>query len=133
MSEFESLERCVAYVATRDAMEAARDAVYGWPDDLVESARLAATGAMQQTVNAIQFAANTAGRRRCLREAIAAELDLAATMDVARAMQLNDAGALRMTGRAIAMLGMFLHANGMPELDDELIEDSTQRSAYRSK
>ncbi len=126
MNEFESLDCCSAYVAARDALDAAHRAASAWPAALATQVHEAAVDAIMLTAEAIGHEPGTAGRRRCLREALASALGLAATLDVARAMALPDDAAQRLAGRAIAMLGMFLHANAMPSFD-EPIELSTRR------
>ena len=126
MNEFESLDCCSAYVAARDALDAAHRAASTWPAALATQVHEAAVDAIMLTAEAIGHEAGTAGRRRCLREALVSALGLAATLDVARAMSLPDDAAQRLAGRAIAMLGMFLHANAMPSFD-EPIDLSTRR------
>lgn len=114
MCEFSSLDRCAAYVAARAALVAVRRAVDGWPDTLADRARGAAIDTMHVTAEAISHAHGSAGRRRCLRDAITSAIGVAASVDVARAMGFGDAGlddALRLAGRTVALLGMFLHAN----------------------
>lgn len=126
MNEFDSLDCCSAYVASRDALDAVHRAAATWPDGLAATVREAAVETIMQTAEALGHEAGTAGRRRCLREALASAIALAATLDVARAMALPDDAAQRLAGRAIAMLGMFLHANALPSFD-EPIEVSTVR------
>jgi hypothetical protein len=126
MTEFESLECCTAYVAARDALDAAHRAAAAWPPVIADQVREVAANAILLTAEAIAYEAGTAARRRCLREALAAAIGLAATLDVARAMSLPDPDAQRLAGRAIAMLGMFFHANALPSFD-EPVEISTQR------
>ena len=120
MNEFDSLDCCSAYVASRDALDAAHRAAAAWPDGLAAQVREAAVETIMLTAEALGHDAGTAGRRRCLREALAAAIELAATLDVARAMALPDDAAQRLAGRAIAMLGMFLHANALPSFDEPL-------------
>ena len=114
MCEFSSLERCAAYVAARAALIAVQRVVAGWPDTLADRARRAAIDTMQVTAEAISHAHGSAGRRRCLRDAITSAIGVAASIDIARAMGFGDAGldeVQRLAGRTVALLGMFLHAN----------------------
>ncbi len=110
----EPLDRCAAYVAARDALAAIHRAAWAWPDTLAGQAREAAVGAVRATAESIGHGHASAGRRRCVRDALHAALELAATCDVARAFGFGD-GALddahRDVGRTIAMLGLLLHAN----------------------
>ena len=120
MNEFDSLDCCSAYVASRDALDAVHRAAAAWPDEIAAQVREAAVAMIMLTAEALGHEASTAGRRRCLREALSSALLLAASLDVARAMALPDDAAQRLAGRAIAMLGMFLHANAMPSFDEPL-------------
>jgi hypothetical protein len=118
----EALDRCSAYVATREALAATRRAMPGWPAQLAEPACEAASRAVVATAHSMAYAVASAGRRRCARDAIEAALQLAATCDVAIAMGLRDelGDVPREASRAVAMLGLFLHANtgSWPEDDD---------------
>jgi len=117
MHEFASLDRCAAYVAARVALIAVQRAAHGWPDTLSERARRAAVDTMHVTAEAVSHGPGTAGRRRCLRDALTSALGVAASVDVARAMGFGDAAldsAQRTAGRTVALLGMFLHANTTP-------------------
>jgi hypothetical protein len=110
----EPLDRCAAYVAARGALAAIHRAATSWPDGLAGQARDAAIGAVRATAEGIGHAHASAGRRRCVRDALHAALELAATCDVARAFGFGNAAldeAHRDAGRAIAMLGLLLHAN----------------------
>ena len=113
MCEFTSLERCAAYVAARAALIAIQRAAVHWPESLSHRARHGADDTLQLTAQAIAHGHDTAGRRQCLREAIATALGVAATVDVVHAMgYVGDeiAELQRVTGRAVALLGMLLHA-----------------------
>lgn len=115
--EFENLDRCAAYVATRGALESVHRAVYGWPPELAEQARRAAIATVMTTAECIAYDHASAGRRRCLRTAIGTAIELAATCDIAFALGLGDSEldrTLRLAGRSIALLGMFFHANAHP-------------------
>ena len=117
MSEFASLERCAAYVAARTALIAVQRIAHGWPDALADRARRSAADTMHVTVEAISHGPSTAGRRRCLRDALTSAIGVAASVDVARAMGYDDAELdqlQRTVGRVVALLGMFLHANTAP-------------------
>ena len=122
MNEFETLDRCAAYVAARAALVAVNRVVGSWPERLADEARRAAVDAMMITAEGIGFTHGTAGRRRCLRDAITRAVSVAATVDVARAMGFGDDDldhAERMAGRSLALLGMFFHANAAPFPDHE--------------
>ena len=111
--EFDSLDRCAAYVATRGALEAAHLAVATWPEPLAELARRAATDAVLATADGLAHDRASAARRRALRGALAAALELAASCDVARATGQSGAAfdeAARRAHRAIALLALLLHA-----------------------
>ena len=116
MCEFASLDRCAAYVAARAALTAVQRAAAAWPDGLGQRARRSAIATVQLTAEAISHDHATAGRRRCLRDAITTALGVAATIDVAHAMGYGDGdGELvdvqRIAGRVVALLGMLLHAS----------------------
>ena len=65
MSEFPSLDRCAAYVAAREALDALQAATSGWPEPLAERARQAAVDTLMITAEGIHFEQGSAGRRRC--------------------------------------------------------------------
>lgn len=114
MSEFKSLDRCAAYVAARTALISVQRVADGWPEGLAERARSAASDTLHVTAEAISHGHASAGRRRCLRDALTSAISVAASVDAARTMGLGDAGldhAQRSAGRTVALLGMFLHAN----------------------
>jgi len=114
MYEFLSLDRCAAYVAARAALIAVQQVADGWPETLADRARREAIETMQVTAEATAHGHATAGRRRCLRDALTSAIGLAASVDVARAMGFGHADlddAQRTAGRTVALLGMFLHAN----------------------
>jgi hypothetical protein len=113
MSEFASLDRCAAYVAARSALIAVQRAATSWPDGLSDRARDGAIGTMQLTAEAISHGPATAGRRRCLRDAITTALGVAAAIDIAHALGYGGHELVevrRVTGRTVALLGMLLHA-----------------------
>ena len=118
MSEFASLDRCAAYVAARGALIAVQRAATSWPHSLGDRARHGAIDTMQLTAEAISHGPATAGRRRCLRDAIATALGVAATIDIVHALGYGGheiVEAQRVTGRTVALLGMLLHAgNALP-------------------
>jgi hypothetical protein len=108
------LQRCAAYVAARDALVAVHDASLLWPDAGAEAARRAAVSAVATTAESLHHPAGTAARGRCVREAIAAALAVVAALEVARAVGVGDDGmtlAHHHAGRAVALLGLLLHAN----------------------
>jgi hypothetical protein len=108
------LDRCAAYVAARAALGAIARAAGEWPAPLAELARAAASEALMATAESVAHEPVSAARRRRVRDALTAALQLAATCDIARASGLAD-GALddaqRAAGRAIVALGMLFHAN----------------------
>ena len=113
MREFASLERCAAYVAARAVLTEVLRAAARWPEALRHRARRAALDTLQLTAQAAGHGHDSVGRRQCLREAIATALCVAATVDALRAMGYGGdelAELQRVTGRTIALLGMFLHA-----------------------
>jgi hypothetical protein len=114
MCEFATLDRCAAYVAARTALIAVQRVAITWPKNLADRARHGAIDTMQLTATALSHTHASAGRRHCLREALSTALGVAATIDVIRAMEGGGdelAEVQRTTGRTIALLGMFLHAN----------------------
>ncbi len=117
MNEFTSLDRCAAYTAARDALEAVHQSSSAWPPrlaDLADRARQAAVDTVMTTVEGIGHDHGTAGRRRCLRDAIGAALALAATVDIVKALGLEDDSldhAQQLAARSVALLGLFLHAS----------------------
>ncbi len=124
MSEFVSLDGCAAYVAAREALDALQSAANGWPAPLAERARQAAVDTLTTTAEGIHFQQGSAGRRRCLRDALGSAIRMAASIDVARTLGFSDDDlehTQRLAGRAIALLGMFFHANAtvVPELAAE--------------
>ncbi len=114
MHEFPSLDRCAAYAAARDAFAAIHASSQIWPHELAGQARQAAIETILITAEGIGHEHGTAARRRCLRDALATALELAATVDIARAMGIYDDSldsAQRMAGRSVALLGLFFHAS----------------------
>jgi hypothetical protein len=117
MAEFASLERCAAYVAARATRSAVQRAIARWPESLADRTRRAAACAMETTAQALTHDRLSVGRRRCLRDAITAAVEVAAFVDLARAMGFanGDLDELqRLAGRSIALLAMFLHATTSP-------------------
>jgi hypothetical protein len=113
MREFASLERCAAYVAARAVLTEVQRTAAHWPETLRLRARHAALDTLQLTARAAHQGHDSAGRRQCLREAITTALGVAATVDAVSAMGYGGdelAELQRVTGRTIALLGMFLHA-----------------------
>lgn len=121
MCEFTSLERCAAYVAARAVLTAVQCVAPQWPEALRRRACRGALDTLQLTAQAAGHGHDSAGRRHCLREAITTALGVAATVDAVRAMGYDGddlADLQRVTGRTIALLGMFLHAGtALPECD----------------
>jgi hypothetical protein len=112
-TEFESNDRCAAFAAARIALAAVERAAPSWPGELAGDACRAAHAGVAAIAVAIAHDHASSNRRRYLRAALAAAIDLATALDVARA--LGDragtaADAQRACGRAIAMLGMLFHA-----------------------
>ena len=117
MGEFASLERCAAYVAARATLTAIQRAIARWPQTLADRTRRAAVSAMDITAQALTHDRLSIGRRRCLRDAITAAVEVATFLDLARAMGFapDDLDELqRLAGRSIALLAMFLHATTSP-------------------
>jgi hypothetical protein len=112
--EFEFPEKCAAYVASRAAVEAVQRAARRWPLELAEPARTAAVALDHAAADCLDHPPATAGRRRCVREAIVIAIGVASACDIAHALGLAgdelDA-AQRTTSRAIALLAMLLHAS----------------------
>jgi hypothetical protein len=112
MREREPIDRCVAYAAARDALEAVHRAL--WPVELGDQARRAALETVMVTAESLSHAPATPARRRCVRSAISTAIELAAVCDIARAMGIEDIEldeAQRLSSRAIAMLGLLFHAS----------------------
>jgi len=117
-TEFASLDRCAAYVAARHALAAVHASTETWPTPLADQARRAAAEVVMTTAEGIGHDHASPGRRRCLRAAIGSALEVAATVDVARAMGIAGVErAQQLAGRSVAMLGLFLHAQATRELD----------------
>jgi len=117
MGEFASLQRCAAYVATRATLTAVERAVERWPDSLAERTRRVAADAMETTAKSLAHDRLSAGRRRCLRDAITSAVAVASCIDLAHAMgfalvELDELH--RLAGRSIALLAMLLHASTSP-------------------
>ncbi|HET7506056.1 MAG TPA: hypothetical protein VFK02_33780 [Kofleriaceae bacterium] len=122
MCELSSLDRCAAYVAAHSARIAVDEAAHRWPTGLAVPARRAAAEAVLVIREAVSYAPASAGRRRCLRDAISRAVHVAAAIDAARTMGFDDPDlddAQRVTSRAIALLGMFLHASTTVVADGE--------------
>ena len=119
--EFDSPERCAAFVATRGALEAVVRAADIWPDDLAILAREAARQAATTTAESLGHEPASAARRRCLRSALVAAVGLTAACEAARASTRGGEAleeAERAATRAISLLAMFLHANTQTWPDD---------------
>jgi hypothetical protein len=117
MCEFATLDRCAAYVAARALLIAVQRVTGSWPTQLADRARSAATAAVALTAEAIAHGPASAGRRRCLRDAITSAIGIAAAVDIAGAMGFGGAElghVQRVAGRSVALLAMFLHANTAP-------------------
>ncbi len=117
MCEFDSLDRCAAFVATRDSLAAIHRAARSWPAEIAGTARHAATRTMMTTAEGVRCDPSSANRRRCLRDALGTAIEVAATCDLAVAMGVSDddlEAARRQSGRAIALLALFFHANTAP-------------------
>jgi hypothetical protein len=112
--EFESPEKCAAYVASRAAVEAVQRAARGWPAELADPARTAAIALEHAAADCLDHPPATAARRRCVREAIVIAIGVASACDIAHALGLAGEAlddAQLTTSRAIALLAMFLHAS----------------------
>jgi hypothetical protein len=117
----ENVERCEAHVAARRVLQTVERASSGWPAELATQAREAARKTVRATAEGAALDASAA-RRRCVRVALAAAVDLAAACDIARALghtgaDLDDAH--RETGRTIALLGLFFHASVPAQRQDQ--------------
>ncbi len=69
--------------------------------------------AVELTAEATAHGPASAGRRRCLRDAITSAIGIAAAVDIARTAGFGDAelhDVQRVAGRLVALLAMFLHA-----------------------
>jgi hypothetical protein len=133
MVDFASLERCAAYVAARTILTAVQQAAPQWPEALGRRAHRGALDTLQLTAQAAGHGHDSAGRRHCLREAITTALGIAATIDAVDAMGYGGddlADLQRVTGRTIALLGMFLHAGtgGFPTPEKTKSREPTTRS-----
>lgn len=115
----EPLERCAAYVATRGALAALRRASVGWPLTLAEPAFEAARQAVVATAESMAHEPTSHERRRCARHALEAALEVAARCDIADAMGYELGDAHYEATRAVAMLGLFLHASTQRFAEDE--------------
>src|SRR5262245_11936675 len=87
--EFESLERCAAYVAAQDAAEAIDREARRWPPRVATLARQLAEDAVCVTTEALGYAPSSPQRRRGLRAAIAVALEVAVACDAACALGLT--------------------------------------------
>ena len=117
MQEFASLDRCAAYVAVRSLLITVEQVAGSWPIALADRARRAGMGAVELTAEAIAHAPGSAGRRRCLRDAITSVIGIAAAVDIARVTGFGGArldDVQRIAGRSVALLAMFLHASSVP-------------------
>jgi hypothetical protein len=117
MCEFASLDRCAAYVAVRALLIAVERVTGSWPAHLADRSRRTAMAAVELSAEAISHDHASAGRRRCLRDAITSAIGIAAAVDIARAMGFGGAEldhVQRVAGRSVALLAMFLHANTSP-------------------
>lgn len=121
MGEFDVLDRCAAYAAARDALEALASGTAGWPDELADQARAAAVRTVLTIAEATAHDHASAARRRCLRDALAGAIELTACWDIACALGVAGRDRdqpLRLAGRTVALLGLFLHANASPIAED---------------
>jgi hypothetical protein len=108
------LDRCAAYVAARVAFATVERAIRAWPAPLAARARSSAFDALEATSASLAHDHASSARRRLVRDALAAALQLATACDVARAsgfggdaLDLAHAAA----GRSIVAIAMLLHAN----------------------
>src|SRR4051794_7980093 len=99
METFDALDRCAAFVAARDVLEALRGMAPAWPTGLAQRARSAATDAVVMTATSLGYGVASAARRRHVRAAIAAAVDLAATCEVAGALGEEVDELVRQAGR----------------------------------
>ncbi len=108
------LDRCAAYVAARLAFASIDRATRAWPAPLAARARSSAIEALTATSECLAHDHASAARRRHVRDALSAAIQLATACDIARASGLGDAtldDAQIAASRAIVALGMLLHAN----------------------
>ncbi|MDB4957042.1 MAG: hypothetical protein JWO36_4611 [Myxococcales bacterium] len=117
MCEFESLDRCAAYVAARTALEAVHGAT--WPADVAEQAKRAAIEAVMATAESLHHDHASPARRRCVRTALVRAIELVAAVDVAQALGTELDDVQRTAGRSVAMLGLLLHSSANPFPEDE--------------
>lgn len=111
------LDRCPSYVAARSTLAAIQRLALQWPGQLAAEARGAAFEAVDATAEATTHHHASVARRHCLLAATASAVRVAISIDIARAMGLADPDlddAQRVAGRAVAMLGMFLHSTTSP-------------------
>lgn len=104
-------ETCAAYVAAREALVALRVAVAGWPLDLAEHAHTRALVAISATAASLDHAHASGARRMYIRSALAAALDLSGDCEIAAALGHAVDPVRHEVGRAVAMLGLYLHAS----------------------
>ena len=124
VSELSTIERCAAYVAARGAIAAIDRAAATWPPHLAVSTRRLAIDGVLALVEGLGHPHGTPARRRCLRAGLVHALDVSAGLDIVRAMGVDasDGGldrALAASGRTIALLSLFLHANSHRVADDD--------------
>jgi hypothetical protein len=110
--EIDGKERCAAYAASRAASEAVQRAARDWPDELAAPARIAAVALVRATAECLDHPHATAERRRCVRDAIVIAIGVAGACEVAGALGCaGHVDARCAASRAIAMLGLLLHAS----------------------
>ena len=109
--EFETLDRCAAYVAARASAYAIQRESVRWPKRIANHARRLADETIQATTDALKYVPSSALRRRGLRGALGSALETAAACDAARELGIADEELLRLTGRTVSLLGMLFHAS----------------------
>nr|HEX4312730.1 hypothetical protein [Kofleriaceae bacterium] len=116
--EERQLAGCTAYTAARDALAAVHDASVAWPLQLARDARRAAAHAVAVTAEGLAHRHGSAAQRRCVRAALEHAIALASSLDIAvaatgrtAAHDIAMAVAQHRASKAIALLGLLLHAN----------------------
>lgn len=112
--ELGALERSPAYLAVGAVLIALQRTAMRWPERLADRAMRAALDAAQRAADAIGAARGSSLARQRLGESIASMVDIAACVDLARAMRFGGADSddvQRLAGKAITMLGVALQAD----------------------
>lgn len=111
----EALERSAAYNEarrTRDVMTRAK-----WPPELARPAALYACAALDALTQSFDHGPTTAARRRCLRNALLAALELTTLCDIARAQELASDEPIQCATRMLSLISMAYQATCVPDDD----------------